>query len=93
MPQEVIRRKRDRHELTPAEIAAFVKGVTDGSVSEGQIGAFTMSIYLNGTTTAERVALALAMRDRARCSTGRRPASTREPSLTSTRPAASATRR
>jgi thymidine phosphorylase len=63
MPQEVIRRKRDRHELTPAEIVAFVKGVTDGSVSEGQIGAFTMSIYLNGTTTAERVALALAMRD------------------------------
>ena len=32
MPQEVIRRKRDRHELTAAEIAAFVKGVTDGSV-------------------------------------------------------------
>lgn len=63
MPQEVIRRKRDRHELTSAEIEAFVKGVTDGSVSEGQIGAFTMSIYLNGTTAAERVALALAMRD------------------------------
>lgn len=63
MPQEVIRRKRDRHELTAAEIASFVKGVTDGTVSEGQIGAFTMSIYLNGTTTAERVALALAMRD------------------------------
>ena len=63
MPQEVIRRKRDRHELTAAEITSFVKGVTDGTVSEGQIGAFTMSIYLNGTTTAERVALALAMRD------------------------------
>lgn len=63
MPQEIIRRKRDRHELTPAEIDAFVKGVTDGTVSEGQIGAFTMAIYLNGTTTAERVALALAMRD------------------------------
>ena len=63
MPQEVIRRKRDRHALTEAEIASFVKGVTDGSVSEGQIGAFTMSIYLNGMTTAERIALALAMRD------------------------------
>ncbi len=63
MPQEVIRRKRDRHELTPDEIASFVRGVTDGSVSEAQIGAFTMSIYLNGTTPAERVALALAMRD------------------------------
>lgn len=63
MPQEVIRRKRDRQELTAAEIGSFVKGVTAGSVSEAQIGAFTMSIYLNGTTAAERVALALAMRD------------------------------
>ncbi|MCB1502404.1 MAG: thymidine phosphorylase, partial [Bauldia sp.] len=63
MPQEIIRRKRDREELTAAEIAAFVRGVTDGTVSEGQIGAFTMAIYLNGTTAAERVALALAMRD------------------------------
>ena len=63
MPQEVIRRKRDGQALTEAEIASFVKGVTDGSVSEGQIGAFTMSIYLNGMTTTERVALALAMRD------------------------------
>jgi len=63
MPQEVIRRKRDRHELTAEEIRSFVTGVTAGSVSEAQIGAFTMAIYLNGTTTAERVALALAMRD------------------------------
>ena len=63
MPQEVIRRKRDNQVLSENEIAFFVKGITDGSVSEGQIGAFTMSVYLNGMTTAERVALALAMRD------------------------------
>ncbi len=63
MPQEVIRRKRDRQELTAAEIGGFVRGIPEGSVSEAQIGAFTMAIYLNGTTTAERVALALAMRD------------------------------
>ena len=63
MPQEVIRRKRDNQVLSEDEIAFFVKGVADGSVSEGQVGAFTMAIYLNGMTTAERVALALAMRD------------------------------
>lgn len=63
MPQEVIRRKRDKEVLSGAEIASFVQGVTDGRVSEGQIGAFAMSIYLNGTTVDERVALALAMRD------------------------------
>ena len=62
-PQEVIRRKRDRQVLTEAEIRSFVEGITDGSISEAQIGAFTMSIYLNGMTTPERVALALAMRD------------------------------
>lgn len=63
MPQEVIRRKRDKQVLSEAEIASFVRGVTEGRVSDAQIGAFTMSIYLNGMSTAERVALALAMRD------------------------------
>ena len=62
-PQEVIRRKRDRQALSEGEIRAFVAGITDGSISEAQIGAFTMAIYLNGMTTPERVALALAMRD------------------------------
>jgi len=62
-PQEVIRRKRDRQVLSEGEIRAFVAGITDGSISEAQIGAFTMAIYLNGMTTPERVALALAMRD------------------------------
>ncbi len=65
-PQEVLRRKRDRKELGADEIKAFVQGITDGSVSEGQVGAFTMAIYLNGMTTAERIALALAMRDSGR---------------------------
>jgi thymidine phosphorylase len=62
-PQEVIRRKRDRQVLGEAEIRSFVKGITDGSISEAQIGAFTMAVYLNGMTTPERVALTLAMRD------------------------------
>lgn len=63
MPMDVIRRKRDREVLSEAEIRAFVQGITDGSISEAQTGAFTMAIYLNGMTTPERVALALAMRD------------------------------
>lgn len=62
-PQEVIRRKRDKQVLGEGEIRSFVAGATDGTVSEAQIGAFTMAIYLNGMTTPERVALALAMRD------------------------------
>ena len=50
----------------PTEITDFVRGITDGSVSEGQIGAFTMAVYLNGMTAPERVALSLAMRDSGR---------------------------
>ena len=62
-PQDIIRRKRDGAVLDPGEIAAFVRGIMNGEVSEGQIGAFTMAVYLNGMTAPERVALSLAMRD------------------------------
>ena len=63
LPQEIIRRKRDGAVLSADEIADFVRGIGTGEVSEGQIGAFTMAVYLNGMTTPERVALSLAMRD------------------------------
>jgi thymidine phosphorylase len=65
-PQEVIRKKRDGEALSAEEIAAFIKGATRGEVSEGQIGAFVMAVYLNGMTTEETVALSLAMRDSGR---------------------------
>lgn len=66
VPQEVIRRKRDRLPLTSEDIARFVRGVTDGTVSASQIGAFTMAVYLNGMTAEERLAYTLAMRDSGR---------------------------
>ena len=31
LPQEIIRKKRDRQELTQTDIAAFVQGVTTGA--------------------------------------------------------------
>ena len=61
LPQEVIRRKRDGAELTEAEIASLVRGVSDGSVSEGQVAAFAMAVFFRGMTMAERVALTRAM--------------------------------
>ncbi len=66
LPQEFIRRKRDGHELSKAEIVDFIRGITDESVSEGQIAAFTMATYFNGMTRDEAVALTTAMRDSGR---------------------------
>ncbi|MFZ1815541.1 MAG: thymidine phosphorylase [Rhizobiaceae bacterium] len=63
LPQEIIRRKRDGAVLSTDEIADFIAGVTDGRVSEGQVAAFTMAVFLNGMNREEAVALTLAMRD------------------------------
>ena len=63
LPQEIIRKKRDRGVLSAEEIAFFIAGVTSGTISEGQIGAFNMAVYLNGMERDELTAFALAMRD------------------------------
>ena len=63
LPQEIIRRKRDGAVLSRAEIEFFVHGITDGSVSEGQVAAFAMAVFFKDMTMDERVALTLAMRD------------------------------
>jgi thymidine phosphorylase len=63
LTQEIIAAKRDGAELPDADIAQFVSGITDGSVSEGQAAAFAMAIFFRDMTAKERVALTLAMRD------------------------------
>ena len=40
LPQEIIRRKRDGHELSADEIAFVTRGIADGSLTEGQVAAF-----------------------------------------------------
>ena len=37
IPQEIIRKKRDKRSLSKEEINEFVKGLTDGSFSDPQI--------------------------------------------------------
>ena len=54
---ELIRRKRDGGELTADEIEFLVAGITDGSVSDAQVGALAMAILLKGMTADERIAL------------------------------------
>lgn len=63
LPQEIIRTKRDGGELDPADIAAFIRGLTDGSVSEGQVAAFAMAVFFRDMSREEAVALTVSMRD------------------------------
>lgn len=63
LPQEVIRKKRDGGTLTDAEIAAFITGLTEGSVASEQASAFAMAVFFRGMSVPERVALTLSMRD------------------------------
>jgi thymidine phosphorylase len=63
IPQEVIRRKRNGETLGRADIAGFIRGLTDGSISEGQVAAFAMATWFSGMDLDETVALTLAMRD------------------------------
>lgn len=66
LPQEIIRRKRDSKVLSADEIRFFVRGITDGGVTEGQIAAFAMAVFFNDMSAGERVEFTLAMRDSGR---------------------------
>ncbi|GJE10955.1 MULTISPECIES: thymidine phosphorylase [Methylobacterium] len=61
LPQETIRAKRDGQPLDPEEIRAFVRGLVDGTVGEGQAAAFAMAVFFRGLALPERVALTRAM--------------------------------
>ncbi|MEL6947159.1 MAG: thymidine phosphorylase, partial [Pseudomonadota bacterium] len=63
LPQEIIRKKRDGGALSADAIAGFVEGITDGSITEGQVSALAMAVYFQGMNPDEIVALTLAMRD------------------------------
>jgi pyrimidine-nucleoside phosphorylase len=54
-------RKRDGGELSDGEIADFVAGVTDKTISDEQAAAFLMAVCCRGMTTAETAALTYAM--------------------------------
>ena len=61
LPQEIIRKKRDGHVLSEAEIESLIEGVASERISEGQIAAFAMAVFFNGLSRAETVALTRAM--------------------------------
>ena len=58
---DVIRKKRDGHELTQQEIQLFVDGLTDGSLPPEQVSALAMAIFLNSMSFEEAAWLTTAM--------------------------------
>ena len=60
---DLIYAKKTGSALTPAEIAFWVKGVTDGTIPDEQSAALLMAICWRGMTTEETLALTLGMRD------------------------------
>ncbi|GLQ06201.1 thymidine phosphorylase [Sneathiella chinensis] len=60
-PQEIIRKKRDGQPLTEQEIQFMVRGITDDSISEGQIAAFAMAVFFRDMSMDERIWLTRAM--------------------------------
>ncbi len=61
--KEIIRKKRDKGELSKEEIQFFIDGVTKNTVTNEQISAMTMAIFLNDLNSNERKEITLAMRN------------------------------
>ena len=61
IPQEIIRKKRDKKTLTEDEIKSFVLGLTDGSFSDSQIASMSMAILINDMSKEETIWLTNAM--------------------------------
>ena len=58
---DIIAKKRDKKELTKEEIKFFVKGYTEGSITDYQAAALVMAIYINGMNEREITDLTLFM--------------------------------
>jgi pyrimidine-nucleoside phosphorylase len=58
---DIIIKKRDRKELTRAEIDFFIRGFNTGDIPDYQAAAWAMAILLNGMTPRETTDLTLAL--------------------------------
>lgn len=58
---DIIIKKRDRQELSRAEIDFFIRGFTTGDIPDYQAAAWAMAVSLNGMTARETTDLTLAL--------------------------------
>jgi pyrimidine-nucleoside phosphorylase len=60
-PIDMITKKRDGGEHTPAELYFLVRGMVNGSIPDYQLSAWAMAVYFRGMTDAETTQFTLAM--------------------------------
>ena len=58
---DLIQKKKNGEELTPAELEFLVQGYTNGAIPDYQMSAFAMAVYFQSMTAAETAALTDAM--------------------------------
>jgi pyrimidine-nucleoside phosphorylase len=58
---ELIERKRDGGELSPAELAELMLGYAEGAIPDYQLAALCMAVYFRGLSSAETYALTDAL--------------------------------
>ncbi|MBR1945655.1 MAG: thymidine phosphorylase [Alphaproteobacteria bacterium] len=63
LPQEIIRKKRDKQILTVQDIEDFVQGIDDWSITDGQVAAMLMAALVNGLNHDEIIAFVNAIVD------------------------------
>lgn len=61
LPSEIIKKKRNGHPLTEAEISSFILSYTQGDIPDYQMSALLMAIYFQGMNNAETLALTKTM--------------------------------
>ena len=63
IPQEIIRKKRDRENLSAPDLHQFMSAYLNSEVTDYQVSALLMAIFLNGASVDEIVSLTKIMRD------------------------------
>lgn len=58
---QIIEKKRDNKKLNKEEIEYFIKGYTNGEISDYQVAALIMAIYINGMDEEEITNMTLSM--------------------------------
>jgi len=59
---DLLKKKRDGEELSPAEIGFLIRGICAGEIPDYQIAAFLMAVFFRGMSAAELAALTEEMR-------------------------------